>query len=75
MTVDEARARIQAAMVAYSEDREAERLGKRKKPRRHGRTEHEEQALVVKWLTTPRASGRSPWSSLTGCASSRPMGT
>jgi hypothetical protein len=51
VTTDEAKDRIRAVMKLRSEDAERERLGFRKKPRRYGRTEHEEQAIVVKWLT------------------------
>jgi hypothetical protein len=50
MTTEQAKDRIRGAMAAWSEDQERERLGLRKKPRRLGKSEHEEQAEVVRWL-------------------------
>jgi hypothetical protein len=50
MTRAEAKSRTLAAIGDWSARQEADRLGKRKPSRQIGKTEHEEQAEVVRWL-------------------------
>lgn len=49
-TATDHKARAKAALDGFYDNMERERLGLRKKPRKLGKTEHEEQVEVVRWL-------------------------
>lgn len=50
MTTDDYKQGVRAAVADFYRNQEAERLGKRKPPRQIGKSEHEEQAELARWL-------------------------